>query len=239
MASNRSIMAPTYSYTSPSYVGLSHDAVNHHQSQLQHEPYHQSYSSQHPPIQVNFIQTRPMSRPLQHTDNRPYAQRNYRHGIVESSLTSNMKSEPQWTTQSYRPSSSPRVTKTISPTLPTHGDIKPFDTHVDNLMRVIQGKNIKPEPASSPQSPLQVSASNSVVRSTSQHHAVPHNASMDVRTKLTSQGEEQDEKKPSGKRRYRCPLANCKKQFCQKTHLDIHARAHTGDKPYVRPPNCS
>jgi hypothetical protein len=37
----------------------------------------------------------------------------------------------------------------------------------------------------------------------------------------------------NGKRRYHCQLKNCMKSFYQKTHLDIHERAHTGFKPYV------
>ena len=37
------------------------------------------------------------------------------------------------------------------------------------------------------------------------------------------------------KRRYPCRIPSCAKVFTQKTHLDIHMRAHTGHKPYVRP----
>ena len=37
------------------------------------------------------------------------------------------------------------------------------------------------------------------------------------------------------KRRYPCRIPSCAKLFTQKTHLDIHMRAHTGHKPYVRP----
>lgn len=43
-------------------------------------------------------------------------------------------------------------------------------------------------------------------------------------------GEKKDDKK-----RYSCNLPNCGKSFYQKTHLEIHIRAHTGVKPYVRP----
>lgn len=37
------------------------------------------------------------------------------------------------------------------------------------------------------------------------------------------------------KRRYPCKTSSCTKVFTQKTHLEIHMRAHTGHKPYVRP----
>lgn len=42
----------------------------------------------------------------------------------------------------------------------------------------------------------------------------------------------------SARRRYPCKIQSCAKVFTQKTHLEIHTRAHTGYKPYVRPPEC-
>lgn len=39
----------------------------------------------------------------------------------------------------------------------------------------------------------------------------------------------------STRRRYPCKIQSCAKVFTQKTHLEIHTRAHTGYKPYVRP----
>lgn len=49
----------------------------------------------------------------------------------------------------------------------------------------------------------------------------------------------QPPKKPSekGKKRYECDMPGCNKSFYQKTHLDIHRRAHTGFKPFVGPPH--
>ncbi|PLB44559.1 hypothetical protein P170DRAFT_288329 [Aspergillus steynii IBT 23096] len=41
------------------------------------------------------------------------------------------------------------------------------------------------------------------------------------------------------KREYVCTLPECGKSFAQKTHLDIHTRAHTGDKPFIcKEPGC-
>ena len=36
------------------------------------------------------------------------------------------------------------------------------------------------------------------------------------------------------RKRYQCLMPNCNKSFYQKTHLEIHTRAHTGVKPFVR-----
>ncbi|MCJ1472827.1 hypothetical protein MMC13_001476 [Lambiella insularis] len=36
------------------------------------------------------------------------------------------------------------------------------------------------------------------------------------------------------RRTYRCDIRSCTKHFFQKTHLEIHMRAHTGYKPFVR-----
>ncbi|MCJ1312772.1 hypothetical protein MMC25_006448 [Agyrium rufum] len=41
------------------------------------------------------------------------------------------------------------------------------------------------------------------------------------------------------RKRYQCDIATCRKSFFQKTHLDIHMRAHTGHKPYLcKEPGC-
>lgn len=41
------------------------------------------------------------------------------------------------------------------------------------------------------------------------------------------------------RKRYQCALPDCGKTFFQKTHLEIHTRAHTGIKPFVcKEPTC-
>ncbi|KAL6704645.1 DNA-binding transcription factor [Coniothyrium glycines] len=41
------------------------------------------------------------------------------------------------------------------------------------------------------------------------------------------------------RKRYRCSIPNCNKSFYQKTHLEIHIRAHTGAKPFnCKAPGC-
>ncbi|KAF2151131.1 hypothetical protein K461DRAFT_228642 [Myriangium duriaei CBS 260.36] len=44
---------------------------------------------------------------------------------------------------------------------------------------------------------------------------------------------------PRSKKRYMCAVEGCHKIFYQKTHLDIHTRAHTGVKPFLcKEPSC-
>jgi uncharacterized Zn-finger protein len=38
---------------------------------------------------------------------------------------------------------------------------------------------------------------------------------------------------PKPRKRYQCHMPDCNKSFYQKTHLEIHIRAHTGAKPFV------
>ena len=41
---------------------------------------------------------------------------------------------------------------------------------------------------------------------------------------------------PKDRNKYQCDVPSCAKSFFQKTHLDIHMRAHTGYKPFVSLP---
>jgi uncharacterized Zn-finger protein len=52
---------------------------------------------------------------------------------------------------------------------------------------------------------------------------------------------QQEAAKPSQKprKRYQCNMPDCSKSFYQKTHLEIHIRAHTGAKPFVSLPAIS
>jgi hypothetical protein len=45
-------------------------------------------------------------------------------------------------------------------------------------------------------------------------------------------GSPTDKKSLKHKKRYECDVPGCNKSFLQKTHLDIHSRAHTGDRPF-------
>ncbi|KAJ4991690.1 Asparagine-rich zinc finger protein AZF1 [Stagonosporopsis vannaccii] len=57
----------------------------------------------------------------------------------------------------------------------------------------------------------------------------------------SSQVNKEEEQKASQKsrKRYQCNMPGCSKSFYQKTHLEIHVRAHTGAKPFIcKAPSC-
>ncbi|KAF2404215.1 hypothetical protein EJ06DRAFT_553136 [Trichodelitschia bisporula] len=94
-----------------------------------------------------------------------------------------------------------------------------FSTDVDCLMKAIQSKTSTkqlPLPEAQPvqpPSPVAVAVAVPVV---------------EPPTRITK-----------SRKRYQCSMANCNKSFSQKTHLEIHTRAHTGVKPFLcKEPSC-
>ena len=101
--------------------------------------------------------------------------------------------------------------------LPLPPNEKDIGTDVDTLMRAIQTKATLPVQQS--QSP-RVHGNNPVRDPSSDSVSSPVKCDIQVESK--------------SKRRYPCRIPSCAKVFTQKTHLEIHMRAHTGHKPYVR-----
>lgn len=110
-----------------------------------------------------------------------------------------------------------------------------FSTEVDVLMKAIQSKGedgSQPDESRARLQPL--------LPPLLHHHAFAQvdGFSPVYAAPLPSPGQESlglgGQVTASGKRRkYHCSLPHCGKSFAQKTHLDIHMRAHTGDKPFV------
>lgn len=98
-----------------------------------------------------------------------------------------------------------------------------FNTDVDTLMKAIQAKS-KPQrqQQSSKVLPRQPPQQTSILHSNAHHH-----------------GKGNDGVRMKAKKRYQCSMPDCNKSFYQKTHLEIHTRAHTGVKPFVcKEPTC-
>jgi uncharacterized Zn-finger protein len=94
-----------------------------------------------------------------------------------------------------------------------------FSTDVDCLMKAIQAKQKNKQPASPK------------VRATPASFGQPQAHGSQVQ--LTADG------RNKARKRYLCSIPGCNKSFYQKTHLEIHTRAHTGVKPFVcKEPSC-
>ncbi|KAF3403616.1 Asparagine-rich zinc finger protein AZF1 [Penicillium rolfsii] len=107
-----------------------------------------------------------------------------------------------------------------------------FSTEVDVLMKAIQAKpgtSTSPVPMQQSLPPLQQLAPPGYPSYAGYPMSPP-------RSLLTNEGQ----LSRSGKeRKYTCMLPNCGKSFAQKTHLDIHNRAHSGEKPFIcKEPSC-
>jgi hypothetical protein len=87
-----------------------------------------------------------------------------------------------------------------------------FTTEVDQLMKIVQKSN-ESDPAAK-----------EVIK------AVPQPAPVPVAVAVVAP---QAPVAHKSRKRYQCNIPGCTKSFFQKTHLEIHTRAHTGVKPFV------
>ncbi|PQE21576.1 C2H2 transcription factor (Azf1) protein [Rutstroemia sp. NJR-2017a WRK4] len=139
----------------------------------------------------------------------------------------------------------PEASKTISSNVRIDGTTEAeFGTEVDTLMKMIQSKgqdsSAQPDSFNSEDQSMPLVGVPCVPPYLqSSTHRSKHEAS--GQNKLTF-GELQEEKDVTTirKKRFRCTVANCKKRFLQKTHLEIHQRSHNGARPYAcRFPDCN
>ena len=96
-------------------------------------------------------------------------------------------------------------------------------TDVDTLMRAIQTKSEERSPQQSPPTDYP--------RGRKSYSNTPEQ-------RIRSRGLGFDQGPIRCRKKYQCHVASCAKVFFQKTHLEIHVRAHTGHKPFVSDNHC-
>lgn len=104
-----------------------------------------------------------------------------------------------------------------------------FSTDVDRLVRQIQSKA---GTATSDDSPITANAGPSPEVAVSVY-AAPTVEVVDPAAAGRARRDQGEVASPKNKKRYECDVPGCGKAFSQKTHLEIHMRAHTGYKPFV------
>ena len=251
---NRGLMTPQYN-TQNHYDPASSSHLAAPQQNVQQSVQHEFNYNHYPggqinvlvpaPTFANYIQQRPLPRPMQPQNevNRglPYT-RNDRQGFVEEIPIQSppIKNEPLWNTTESSPAfvASKINSKTITSTTPTDGSSEiTFKTEVDNLMKAIQAKSQNNQPQKS----STMNQSTPVVGASRTPPYVPSCSQAEVQAfgqrndfKLTHEDlQDGNRRSKDDKKKYHCTIENCTKSFHQKTHLDIHERAHTGHKPYV------
>jgi hypothetical protein len=250
-ALTRTIMAPQYSnipYTTVSTGGMTATQQHPRQHGLFTEStygvsgpaglgssFGSNYIQQRTQVRMVDSATGNLSRTLSYSDSARQS------GPVEDQHSLYIKPEPQnlsGNDSTWNLNANPSFSND-SPTARGHPEEATFGTDVDTLMKAIQSKSqqikSQPQPHSSiDQStsvvgfPTPTSSSSFSMNNTRTFiaHVEKENEQM-----LTNDGF-QDNKTPP-KKRYECSIKGCDKSFYQKTHLEIHARAHTGVKPYV------
>jgi hypothetical protein len=245
-AMTRAITAPHYVSVNAYSGDTSGGRRTAHQPQLQQAPFNFgpyttcTSNGLVPPFANNYIQQRPLPRLIQPDSDgdRGSSYHNHRKGFVEEHQKQSpiIKPEPQWNVSNNSPTFVPTNSKGLA-SIPVSGSAEiSFGTEVDTLMKAIQAKSqTTPQPKSSPiqsRPVVGVSVPSPKVRATS-HHGL-HSSGEVKDLKLTHKDLQDDlNGQKVGKKRYQCTINGCSKSFYQKTHLDIHERAHTGDKPYV------
>ncbi|KAL2816380.1 hypothetical protein BDW59DRAFT_10718 [Aspergillus cavernicola] len=217
-----------YHQPSSATYGYSHPLNNNHHHHQHHHHHHHHPGYQHffvPNQALNAQPVRLASEPpsiQQIPDIRPA--KNAVNRVARDPLTKlehNSSPQPGSTT----PASANGVT--AQGKNPSPGDID-FSTEVDVLMKAIQAKGVaQSSPTMQSLPPLQ-----QLTHGGSAGFAQPY-MSPAVQNPRPPVIVEEPQSRSGKKRKYVCNLPHCGKSFAQKTHLDIHTRAHTGDKPFI------
>ena len=247
-AMTRTIIAPQYANNVP-YTNATTNAVvaqHHHQNPHQHQDnlYNNAQYAASGPNEAmpeyanNYIQPRPHVRMVNTVaENVPttlsYPVASGQSGSIEDHHGLYIKTEPQTQPGSNSPwnlNSSPAFT-TISPTATGQSGGITVGADVDTLMKAIQSDAQE----KSQTQPPSIEQNTSVVgHPTFSPISITFSSNaMDKKMDRRLTGHSFQDDKGTSKKKYECVVKGCDKSFFQKTHLEIHARAHSGVKPYV------
>jgi hypothetical protein len=147
---------------------------------------------------------------------------------VDGSRSPSVKSETQMSVARSAVSTHSGPPRTISTIVPVNpANQISFHTEVDVLVKALQAKK-----------ETDVIVKKVEAEQLTQPDVIPVEQVAPTPPNKPTPGPTSDVPRAEGRqnrKRYTCDIADCGKTFFQKTHLDIHKRSHTGDKPYVRP----
>ncbi|KAL4950576.1 hypothetical protein BDW69DRAFT_55159 [Aspergillus filifer] len=204
---------------------------SHHHPQHHHHPGYQQFFVPNQPLHAQSLRLASEQPPIQQIpDIRPA--KNAVNRVPREPL---LKAEHNPESQSIPSTVAP--TTSGAPEAGKNSAEIEFSTEVDVLMKAIQAKgpsSAQPAPTTMQSLPPFQQLRHSGSNGYSQPYVTPPIANAHPPMLV-----DEPQSRSGKKRKYICTLPHCGKSFAQKTHLDIHTRAHTGDKPFVcKEPSC-
>ncbi|KAK3378026.1 hypothetical protein B0H63DRAFT_233495 [Podospora didyma] len=230
----RSIMAPHF-FTSTSFSAAPLATIPAPELEQQAGTYgaYASYNSS-PTLGSPFRQQQFMERPeLSVLASEAVSGRGFRYprdsrSSLDETPSPSVKVESETSTVKPSISNPPTPSRTFTPnSLVNGGNQVMFNTPLDALMKTIQAKaevGSTVDTSENGQDPIKTQ-----VKIEQRPPTFPTERDLGMQLR--------DER--LNPKRFSCNIPGCFKRFHQKTHLDIHRRAHTGERPYVCDfPNC-